>query len=64
MALSVEKKSVSIFVDCRKKGTRPLQRSGGAVISTDGITLFGTRILDQQVFEVSADLQTTLKLHF
>uniref|UniRef100_A0A3P9H2A0 Laminin G domain-containing protein n=1 Tax=Oryzias latipes TaxID=8090 RepID=A0A3P9H2A0_ORYLA len=58
VALSVEKKSVSIFVDCRKKGTRPLQRSGGAVISTDGITVFGTRILDEQVFE--GDIQQLL----
>lgn len=52
MALSVEKKSVTIIVDCKKKVTRPLRRSDQAVINTEGITVFGTRILDEEVFEV------------
>uniref|UniRef100_A0A3Q1EYJ9 Collagen, type XI, alpha 1b n=1 Tax=Acanthochromis polyacanthus TaxID=80966 RepID=A0A3Q1EYJ9_9TELE len=52
VAISVEKKNVTIIVDCKKKVTRPLARSNQAVISTDGITVFGTRILDEEVFEV------------
>lgn len=53
VALSVEKKSVTIIVDCKKKVTRPLARSDQAVINTEGITVFGTRILDDEVFEVT-----------
>lgn len=53
VAISVEKKSVTIIMDCKKKVTRPLGRSDQAVINTEGITVFGTRILDDQVFEVS-----------
>lgn len=52
VALSVDKKSVTIIVDCKKKVTRPLRRSNRAVIDTEGITVFGTRILDEEVFEV------------
>lgn len=52
VAISVEKKSVTIIVDCKKKVTRPLARSDHAIISTEGITVFGTRILDEEVFEV------------
>lgn len=52
VALSVDKKSVTIIVDCKKKVTRPLRRSSRAVIDTEGITVFGTRILDEEVFEV------------
>uniref|UniRef100_A0A3Q3LGT0 Thrombospondin-like N-terminal domain-containing protein n=1 Tax=Mastacembelus armatus TaxID=205130 RepID=A0A3Q3LGT0_9TELE len=56
VAISVEKKSVTIIMDCKKKVTRPLSRSDQAVISTEGITVFGTRILDDEVFEVCNDL--------
>ena len=52
VAISVEKKTVTIFVDCKKKVTRPLARGDQAVINTEGITVFGTRILDEEVFEV------------
>uniref|UniRef100_W5LKT5 Thrombospondin-like N-terminal domain-containing protein n=1 Tax=Astyanax mexicanus TaxID=7994 RepID=W5LKT5_ASTMX len=52
VAISVEKKSVTMIVDCKKKVTRPLNRSDRSVINTDGITVFGTRILDEDVFEV------------
>lgn len=52
VAISVEKKTVTIIVDCKKKLTRPLRRSDQAVINTQGITVFGTRILDEEVFEV------------
>lgn len=52
MAISVEKKSITMIVDCKKKISKPLNRSDKPVISTDGITVFGTRILDEEVFEV------------
>lgn len=52
MAISVEKKSITMIVDCKKKISKPLDRSKKPVISTDGITVFGTRILDEEVFEV------------
>lgn len=52
MAISVEKKTVTIIVDCKKKITKPLLRSDHASINTDGITVFGTRILDEEVFQV------------
>uniref|UniRef100_A0A669B1Z5 Collagen, type XI, alpha 1b n=1 Tax=Oreochromis niloticus TaxID=8128 RepID=A0A669B1Z5_ORENI len=58
VAISVEKKSVTIIVDCKKKVTRPLARSDHAIISTEGITVFGTRILDEEVFE--GDIQQLL----
>ncbi|TKS79519.1 Collagen alpha-1(XI) chain [Collichthys lucidus] len=58
VAISVEKKSVTIIVDCKKKMTRPLHRSDQAVINTDGITVFGTRILDEEVYE--GDIQQLL----
>lgn len=52
VAISVEKKSITMIVDCNKKITKALKRSNKPVISTDGITVFGTRILDEEVFEV------------
>uniref|UniRef100_A0A3P8XJW6 Fibrillar collagen NC1 domain-containing protein n=1 Tax=Esox lucius TaxID=8010 RepID=A0A3P8XJW6_ESOLU len=58
VAISVEKKTVTIIVDCKKKLTRPLKRSDGAAINTDGITVFGTRILDEEMFE--GDIQQLL----
>uniref|UniRef100_A0A672YZK6 Collagen, type XI, alpha 1b n=1 Tax=Sphaeramia orbicularis TaxID=375764 RepID=A0A672YZK6_9TELE len=58
VAISVEKKTVTIIVDCKKKLTKPLGRSDQAVINTEGITVFGTRILDEEVFE--GDIQQLL----
>ncbi|KAI5092547.1 collagen alpha-1(XI) chain, partial [Silurus meridionalis] len=58
VAISVEKKSVTMIVDCKKKISKPLNRSNKPVISTDGITVFGTRILDEEVFE--GDVQQLL----
>uniref|UniRef100_A0A8C3B512 Collagen, type XI, alpha 1b n=1 Tax=Cyclopterus lumpus TaxID=8103 RepID=A0A8C3B512_CYCLU len=58
VAISVEKKSVTIIVDCKKKVTRTLGRSDHAAINTEGITVFGTRILDEEVFE--GDIQQLL----
>uniref|UniRef100_A0A803U107 Thrombospondin-like N-terminal domain-containing protein n=1 Tax=Anolis carolinensis TaxID=28377 RepID=A0A803U107_ANOCA len=56
VAISVEKKSVTMIVDCKKKATKPLERSDKAIIDTNGITVFGTRILDEEVFEVNVRL--------
>ncbi|KAK9404012.1 collagen alpha-1XI chain-like [Crotalus adamanteus] len=58
VAISVEKKSVTMIVDCKKKTTKPLERSSPAVVDTNGITVFGTRILDEEVFE--GDIQQML----
>ncbi len=59
VAISIEKKTVTMIVDCKKKISKPLSRSDHAIINTDGITVFGTRILDEAVFEASkAVLQT------
>uniref|UniRef100_A0A8D2IXJ2 Thrombospondin-like N-terminal domain-containing protein n=1 Tax=Varanus komodoensis TaxID=61221 RepID=A0A8D2IXJ2_VARKO len=53
VAISVEKRSVTMIVDCKKNITKPLGRSDKAVVDTNGITVFGTRILDEEVFEVN-----------
>lgn len=52
IALSVEKNTVTMIVDCKKKISKALPRSDHAIISTDGIAVFGTRILDDNVYEV------------
>ncbi|KAJ6658394.1 hypothetical protein lerEdw1_020098, partial [Lerista edwardsae] len=61
VAISVEKKSVTMIVDCKKKTTKPLGRSDRAMVDTNGITVFGTRILDEEVFEVNAQLSDIKK---
>ncbi|XP_013922569.1 PREDICTED: collagen alpha-1(XI) chain-like [Thamnophis sirtalis] len=58
VAISVEGESVTMIVDCKKKTTKPLKRSSPAVIDTNGIAVFGTRILDEEVFE--GDIQQML----
>uniref|UniRef100_A0A8D3BF92 Collagen, type XI, alpha 1a n=1 Tax=Scophthalmus maximus TaxID=52904 RepID=A0A8D3BF92_SCOMX len=58
VAISVEKKMVTIIVDCKKKIVKPLLRSDHAAIDTSGITVFGTRILDEEVFQ--GDIQQLL----
>uniref|UniRef100_A0A4W4FTZ0 Collagen, type XI, alpha 1a n=1 Tax=Electrophorus electricus TaxID=8005 RepID=A0A4W4FTZ0_ELEEL len=58
VAISVEKKTVTIIVDCKKKITKPLGRSDHANLDTRGITVFGSRILDEEVFE--GDIQQLL----
>uniref|UniRef100_A0A8C1BH78 Collagen, type XI, alpha 1a n=1 Tax=Cyprinus carpio carpio TaxID=630221 RepID=A0A8C1BH78_CYPCA len=58
VGISVEKKTVTIIVDCKKKLTKPLGRSDHAGIDTNGITVFGTRILDEEAFE--GDIQQLL----
>lgn len=52
MALSVSRRSVTLLVDCRQQETRPLPRSARPILDTHGITVFGTRILDEEVFQV------------
>lgn len=58
VAISVEQKTVTLIVDCKKKITKPLPRSDHASIDTNGITVFGTRILDEDVFQ--GDIQQLL----
>uniref|UniRef100_A0A3Q3GIE2 Thrombospondin-like N-terminal domain-containing protein n=1 Tax=Kryptolebias marmoratus TaxID=37003 RepID=A0A3Q3GIE2_KRYMA len=53
VAISVEKKTVTIIVDCKTKLTKPLLRSDQVSISANGIVVFGTRILDDEVFQVN-----------
>lgn len=52
VAYSVKAKSVTLYLDCQKIESRRLQRADDAVVSTDGVTMFGTRLLDKAVFEV------------
>uniref|UniRef100_H3DNQ0 Thrombospondin-like N-terminal domain-containing protein n=1 Tax=Tetraodon nigroviridis TaxID=99883 RepID=H3DNQ0_TETNG len=58
VAISVEKNTVTIILDCKKKLTKPLPRSDNASIDTNGITVFGTRFLDADVFQ--GDIQQLL----
>lgn len=53
MAISVHKQTITLILDCKKKTTQKLLRSAHPVIDTKGIIVFGTRILDEEVFEVS-----------
>lgn len=52
VAISVEKKTVTMIVDCKKKITKPLDRSERSIVDTNGIMVFGTRILETDVFQV------------
>uniref|UniRef100_A0A4W3ILB9 Uncharacterized protein n=1 Tax=Callorhinchus milii TaxID=7868 RepID=A0A4W3ILB9_CALMI len=58
VAISVQKKTVTMIVDCNKKISKPLPRSNKAVLDTNGIAVFGTRILDEEVYE--GDIQQLL----
>uniref|UniRef100_A0A3P8X2G9 Collagen, type V, alpha 3a n=1 Tax=Cynoglossus semilaevis TaxID=244447 RepID=A0A3P8X2G9_CYNSE len=51
IAYSVQNKSVTLYLDCQKVETLDLLRGDDAIISTDGVTVFGTRLLDDNVFE-------------
>lgn len=65
VAISVEKKTVTIIVDCKKKITKNLLRSDHASINTNGITVFGTRILDEEVFQVGfVNMSIVIKLTY
>uniref|UniRef100_A0A493TC72 Thrombospondin-like N-terminal domain-containing protein n=1 Tax=Anas platyrhynchos platyrhynchos TaxID=8840 RepID=A0A493TC72_ANAPP len=52
VALAVEGTNVSLLVDCHLLATLPLERGPRPVVSTEGVTLFGARLLDEEVFEV------------
>ena len=56
IALSIHRKNVTLILDCKKKMTTFLDRSNHPVIDVNGIIVFGTRILDEEVFEVSRGL--------
>lgn len=52
MAYSVEGRSVTLYLDCVRLDTLDLPRGHDPHISTEGVTVFGTRLLDEGVFEV------------
>uniref|UniRef100_A0AAY4DSK7 Fibrillar collagen NC1 domain-containing protein n=1 Tax=Denticeps clupeoides TaxID=299321 RepID=A0AAY4DSK7_9TELE len=58
IAYAVKGSSVTLYLDCQKVQTLELLRGGSPVISTDGVTIFGTRLMDQEVFE--GDIQQLL----
>uniref|UniRef100_A0A7M4EK50 Collagen type V alpha 1 chain n=1 Tax=Crocodylus porosus TaxID=8502 RepID=A0A7M4EK50_CROPO len=58
IAISVQKKNVTLVLDCKKKVTKFLDRSNHPIIDVNGIIVFGTRILDEEVFE--GDIQQLL----
>uniref|UniRef100_A0A669B8R0 Fibrillar collagen NC1 domain-containing protein n=1 Tax=Oreochromis niloticus TaxID=8128 RepID=A0A669B8R0_ORENI len=51
VAISVHKQTITLILDCKKRTTQKLLRSPQPVIDTKGIIVFGTRILDEEVFE-------------
>lgn len=66
MAYSVEGQLVTLYLDCVKLDTLDLLRGLDPEVSTDGVTVFGTRLLDEGVFEVSVcslDLSSLHLLH-
>lgn len=52
MAYSVEGQSVTLYLDCVRLDTLDLLRGHDPHVSTEGVTVFGTRLLDEDVFEV------------
>uniref|UniRef100_A0A3Q2XTN6 Thrombospondin-like N-terminal domain-containing protein n=1 Tax=Hippocampus comes TaxID=109280 RepID=A0A3Q2XTN6_HIPCM len=58
VAYSVKDQQVTLYLDCVKLETLKLLRGPRAYVSTDGVTVFGTRLLDQDVFE--GDIQQLL----
>uniref|UniRef100_A0A8C8GAY1 Fibrillar collagen NC1 domain-containing protein n=1 Tax=Oncorhynchus tshawytscha TaxID=74940 RepID=A0A8C8GAY1_ONCTS len=58
IAISVSKKNVTLLLDCKKRMTRALPRSNSPVVDTKGITVFGARLLDDEVFQ--GDIQQLL----
>lgn len=63
IALSVSKKNVTLLLDCKKKMTRALPRSNNAEVDTNGITVFGARLLDEEVFQVRTVTFLRMDLH-
>uniref|UniRef100_A0A8C9SH74 Collagen, type V, alpha 3a n=1 Tax=Scleropages formosus TaxID=113540 RepID=A0A8C9SH74_SCLFO len=58
IAYSIQGKVVTLYLDCKKVQTLDLPRGDHPVISTDGVTMFGSRLLDNEVFE--GDIQQLL----
>ncbi|KAF7666013.1 hypothetical protein LDENG_00122390, partial [Lucifuga dentata] len=58
IAYSVQGKSVTLYLDCQRVETLDLLRGDNAAVSTEGVTVFGTRLLDEEVFE--GDIQQLL----
>uniref|UniRef100_A0A8D0FUN6 Thrombospondin-like N-terminal domain-containing protein n=1 Tax=Strix occidentalis caurina TaxID=311401 RepID=A0A8D0FUN6_STROC len=58
VALAVEGTNVSLLVDCHLIATLPLERGPQPLVSTEGVTIFGARLLDEEVFE--GDVQQLL----
>ncbi|TNN25390.1 Collagen alpha-1(V) chain [Liparis tanakae] len=54
VAISVHKQTITLILDCKKKASLKLLRSAHPTVDTKGIVVFGTRILDEEVFEVGA----------
>lgn len=57
VAYSVEGQAVTLYLDCVKLDTLDLLRGHDPHVSTDGVTVFGTRLLDEDVFEVGLTLR-------
>uniref|UniRef100_A0A671X803 Collagen type V alpha 1 chain n=1 Tax=Sparus aurata TaxID=8175 RepID=A0A671X803_SPAAU len=51
VAISVHKQTITLILDCKKKTAQRLLRSASPIVDTKGIVVFGTRILDEEVFE-------------
>lgn len=56
IAYSIQGKSITLYLDCKKGQTAELARGDDPVVSTDGVMVFGTRLLDEAVFEVRPTL--------
>lgn len=48
----MEGQAVTLYLDCVKHETLELLRGLDPHVSTEGVTVFGTRLLDEGVFEV------------
>ncbi|CAG5897928.1 unnamed protein product [Menidia menidia] len=58
IAYSVQDKAVTLYLDCQMAESVDLLRGDNAIVSTEGVTVFGTRLLDEEVFE--GDIQQLL----
>ncbi|KAJ8391664.1 hypothetical protein AAFF_G00086140 [Aldrovandia affinis] len=58
VAISVHKQTVTLILDCKNVVSKNLGRGPHPIIDTKGIVVFGTRILDEEVFQ--GDVQQLL----
>ncbi|XP_010163540.1 collagen alpha-1(XI) chain-like, partial [Antrostomus carolinensis] len=58
VALAVEGTNVTLLVDCHLVATLPLERGPHPRVSTDGVTILGGRLMDEEMFE--GDIQQLL----